>query len=119
MAIPKLLTVNDYPALLRFRHSSKSEFRNLGDSLDRVQWLVTRLAHAVEELSHRMERPVNPVEKAELAILAARLREIQEELEPALKAAARVETQPEGNSIPSNIPNRLKQRDSCNGVPHC
>ena len=117
VAIPRLNTTTEYPALLRFRHSSENEFAAAGDPIDRVQWLVARLAHAVDELSHRMERPSNPIEQAELAILVSRARAIQDELEPCLKAAAQVVIEPDGVSIVVDHPetsqaNTLIQRFS-------
>lgn len=97
--IPRLETTSDYPTLLRFRHSSSKEFRVVADSVDRVHWLVTRFNHAVDEISHRMDKPNNPVEQAELALLVARARTLQQELEPALQAAAVVEFETDGSSV--------------------
>ncbi|MBX9654698.1 hypothetical protein K2Y11_13865 [bacterium] len=97
--IPRLDTTSEYPTILRFRHSSSKEFRVIADSVDRVHWLVTRFEHAVDEISHRMEKPNNPVEREELAILVARARALQQELEPALQAAAIIEYEPDGSSV--------------------
>jgi hypothetical protein len=108
IAIPRLETTSEYPTLLRFRHSSSNEFRVVAESIDRVQWLVTRFAHAIDELSHRMEKPNNPIEQAELAILVGRARGLQQELEPAIHAAAVIEHEPDGNSVVVEHPDAIQ-----------
>ncbi|MBY0589025.1 hypothetical protein K2X85_17770 [bacterium] len=87
LALPTVLSSAPHPGILRVRHSSASSLLIAPrDGINKIDWLVDRLSHVVEDVTARSRRPFRPSDRLSMLQDLALTRDGQNVLRSLIRA---------------------------------